>query len=116
MSLLYAFIFSGIVCLLSEIILSHTKLTPGHVTTLFSVMGAVLAFFNIYNLFINKCEMGAIVLISNFGNSLYEAGLSGYMKNGVIGIFSNMLNKSSLVITSTIIFSFIFVCLFKSKD
>lgn len=116
MSILYAFFFCGLVCLLSEILLNHTKLTPGHITSLFSVIGSFLAFFNIYNFFIKKCEMGAIILISNFGNSLYSAALEGYMKNGFLGIFSNMLSKSSLVLTSTIIFSFFFVCLFKSRD
>lgn len=116
MSILYAFIFSGIVCLLAEIILNHTKLTPGHITTLFSLCGAILGFFNIYKIFINKFEMGAIILISNFGNSLYTAGYKGFINNGVIGLFSNMFSKSSLVISSTIVFSFIFICLFKPKD
>lgn len=116
MSILYAFIFSGIVCLIAELVLNHTKLTPGHITTLFSVMGSVLAFFNMYKVFINKCEMGAIVLISNFGYSLYNAAYEGFLNNGIIGLFSNMLSKSSLVISSTIIFSFLFVCLFKPRD
>lgn len=116
MSILYAFIFSAIVCLIAEIMLNNTKLTPGHITTIFSVLGSVLAFFNIYGMFIKKCEMGAIVLISNFGNSLYNAGYDGFIKNGIIGLFSNMLSKSSLVISSTIIFSFFFVCMFRSKD
>lgn len=116
MIILYAFIFCGFVCLLGELLLSHTKLTPGHVTTLISIQGSVLAFFNIYDIFIKRCHMGAIILISNFGNSLYKSGYSGFLKNGIIGLFSNMLSKSSLVITSTIIFSFIFVFIFKSKD
>lgn len=116
MSIIYAFLFSGIVCLIGEVIINNTKLTPGHVTSLFSILGAVLAFFGIYKIFIKKCEMGAIVLISNFGNSLYEAGLKGYYDNKLIGLLSNLLSKSSLIISSTIIFSFIFTCIFNSKD
>lgn len=116
MTILYAFLFSGFVCLLAEIILNFTNLTPGHVTTLFSMLGSILAFFGIYNCFISKCHMGAIILISNFGNSLFNAALNGYKNNNFIGIFEGMLAKSSLVITSTIIFSFIFACVFKSKD
>ena len=116
MSILYAFIFSGVVCLLAEIIINHTKLTPGHVTSMFSVIGAILAFFGVYKVLVKKCEMGAIMLISNFGNSLYVAGLKGFKSNGIIGLFQNMLTLSSLVLTSTIIFSFIFTCIFKSKD
>ena len=116
MIVLKAFIFSGLICLLGEIIINHTKLTPGHVTSLFSCLGSLLAFFNVYNNLINKFHMGAIILISNFGNSLYAAGLKGYHQNKIIGLFSNMLTKSSLVLTSTVIFSYIFICLFKSKD
>ena len=116
MSVIYAFLFSAIICLIAEIILNHTKLTPGHITVLISISGSFLAFFNLYDLFIKKCNMGALILISNFGNSLYNAGYIGYMDNGIVGLFSNMLSKSSLVITSTIIFSFIFVSIFKPKD
>ena len=116
MSLIYSFLVCGGVCLLSEVILSHTKLTPGHITSLFSVVGSFLAFFNLYSKLIDRANMGAIILISNFGNSLYEAGLKGFYDNGIVGLFSNMLSKSSIILTSTIIFSFIFVLLFKSKD
>ena len=116
MSLIYAFLFSGVICLIAEIIINHTKLTPGHVTSLFSVIGSIMAFFGLYSNIINKCGMGAITLISNFGSSLYIAGLKGFKNNGIIGLFSNMLSKSSLVLTSTVIFSFIFVCIYKSKD
>ena len=116
MSLIYAFLFTGSVCLIAEIILNNTTLTPGHITTLFSMIGSLLAFLNIYDFCLKKFKMGAIILISNFGNSLFNAGYEGYIKNGLLGLFSNMLSKSSLVITSTLIFSFIFVCLFKPKD
>ena len=116
MSVLYSFLFAGTICLVGELILNFTKLTPGHVTTLFSVIGAIFSFLGIYKIFINKCNMGAIILISNFGNSLYASSLNGYLKNGFFGIFQNMFIKSSFVISSTIIFSFIFACFFKSKD
>lgn len=116
MSLIYSFLICGGVCLISEIILNHTKLTPGHVTSLFASLGALLAFLNLYSTLIKKANMGALILISNFGNALYESALKGFYKNGLIGIFQYMFTKSSLVISSTIIFSFVFVCLFKSKD
>ena len=44
-----AFIFAGFVCLLGQIILDNTKLTPGHVTTIFVVLGAFLDVFSIYD-------------------------------------------------------------------
>ena len=44
-----AFIFSGLVCLIGQIILDNTKLTPGHITSLFVVIGSFLDTFNIYD-------------------------------------------------------------------
>ena len=108
MSVLYSFFVVGTFCLIGEIIINNTKLSPGHVTSLYALVGAMLAFFGIYKKLIKLSNMGALILISNFGNSLYEAGLKGFQKN--------LLTNSSFVICSTIIFSFIFICLFRAKD
>ena len=47
MTYIYSFIFCGIVCVIGEIILDKTKLTPGHITTLFVVVGVFLDTFDI---------------------------------------------------------------------
>ena len=46
---LYSFIFCGFICLIGQLILDNTKLTPGHVTSLFVVIGAGLDTFSIYD-------------------------------------------------------------------
>ena len=45
---LYSFLFCGFVCFIGQIILDNTKLTPGHITSLFVVVGSFLDVFNIY--------------------------------------------------------------------
>ena len=52
MTYLYAFLFAGIVCLIGQIILDNTKLMPGHITSLFVVIGAALDIFSIYDFFV----------------------------------------------------------------
>ena len=52
MTIIYSFIFCGFICLLGQIILDNTKLTPGHITTIFVVIGAFLDSFNIYDKFV----------------------------------------------------------------
>ena len=94
MNYVYAFLFSGIVCALGQIILDNTKLTPGHITSLFTVAGALLSFLGCYDYFVAQ----------------------GYLEEGILGIFSGMFTKSSLAITAVIIFSFIFAIIFKPKD
>ena len=49
MIFVYAFLFCGFTCLVSQLILDNTKLTPGHVTSLFVVIGAFLDIFGIYD-------------------------------------------------------------------
>ena len=49
MYLFYSFLFCGTICGIGELILDHTKLTPGHITSLFVVLGAFLDTFGIYD-------------------------------------------------------------------
>lgn len=116
MTLLYAFLFGGIICFIGQIILDNTKLTPGHVTSLFVVLGAVLAFFNIYPKIMELAHAGANVPITSFGNLLFNACYNGYQANGILGMFTNMFTTTSGVITATIIFSFIFTLTCNPKD
>ncbi len=116
MIFLNAFLLSGFICMIGQIILDNTKLTPGHVTSIFTVLGAVLSFFGIYQKLISFAGAGATVVISNFGHLLYQAGIEGFRQFGVLGFFSGLLVKSSAAIVSAIIFSFIFTLIFKPKD
>lgn len=116
MNFLNAFLFSGICCLLAQIILDNTKLTPGHVTSLFTIFGALCGFLGIYDKFIAFAGGGATVIISNFGYVLYKGAFEGFKEQGVLGLFSELLSKSSCAIAGAIIFSFILVLIFKPKD
>ena len=102
MNYINAFLFAGLLCGIAEVILDNSKLTPGHITSLYTLMGAILAFLGIYDNLISKFGAGATVLISNFGNSLYSAAWEGFKNSGFLGIFTNMLTKSSGVITGAI--------------
>jgi len=113
---LNAFLFAGIVCLICQVVLDNTKLTPGHITSSVTVIGAVLSFLGIYDDIVAKCGAGATTLISNFGHMLYSAGIAGYEEAGILGIFSNLLCQSGIAIVSVIVFSFVFTLIFKAKD
>ena len=111
-----AFLLSGFVCLIGQIILDNTKLTPGHITSSFTVIGALLSFLGIYPKLIQYCGAGATVLIMNFGHMLYSSGIEGYNQEGLIGIFTELLCKSSLAIVAAIVFSFVLALIFKPRD
>lgn len=116
MSIIYSFIFCGFICLLGQIILDNTKLTPGHVTSMFVVIGAFLGFLGCYDKTIEIVGVGANIPIVSFGNTLFNGAYTGYLSSGLLGIFETMLKNVSLGITSAIIFSFIFSLFSKVKD
>lgn len=116
MIILRAFLISGLFCMIAQIILDNSKLTPGHITSIFTIVGALLSFFGIYDKLVDFAGAGATVLISNFGHMLYSSGLLGLKENGILGLFSTLLCSSSVAIVSAIVFSFILSVIFNPKS
>ena len=113
---LNAFIFSGLICLIGQIILDNTKLTPGHITTLFVVVGAFLDVFNIYDKFVLWALGGALVPITSFGHLLIHGALDTVKNFGVMGLFLGMFDLTSSGIVAAIVFSFFLSLLYKPRD
>ena len=116
MEYIYAFLFSGVVCLIGQIILDNTKLLPGHITSLFVVVGAFLDIFSIYDFFVQKFSAGAMVCITSFGHLLIHSALKGAHTDGIMGLFSKMFSLTNAGITATILFSFLFSIILKARD
>ncbi len=113
---LYSFLFAGIVCLIGQIILDNTKLLPGHITSLFVIIGAALDTFAIYDFFVNTFGAGAVVCITSFGHLLIHGALAKAASDGLLGLFTGMFSLTATGITATIIFAFIFTLIFKARD
>lgn len=111
-----SFLFAGFVCLIGQIILDNTKLTPGHITTMFVVIGAFLDTFSIYDKIIKWAGGGALVPITSFGHLLIHGALSKAKKNGLIGLMMGMFDLTSSGIISAIIIAFFLALIFKPKN
>lgn len=113
---LYSFIFCGFICLIGQLILDNTKLTPGHVTALFVIVGAFLDIFGIYDTLIDIFGGGALVPITSFGHSLIHGALNSALDNGIMGLSIGMFSLTSAGIISAIVFAFFFSLIFKPKN
>jgi len=111
-----SFLFCGFVCLVAELILDNTKLTPGHVTTIFVVLGTFLDIFNIYDKIILWAGAGALVPITSFGHLLTHGAMVSATDLGFMGLMSGMFNLTASGITAAIVFSFFLSLIFKPKD
>lgn len=113
---LYSFLFAGLVCLIGQIILDNTKLTPGHVTSIFVVTGAFLDSFGLYDKFIKWFGAGTLVPITSFGHSLIHGALDKAEESGILGLLGGMFSLTSVGIVAAIVFGFILTIIFKPKD
>lgn len=113
---LYSFLFCGAVCLIGQIILDNTKLTAGHITSIFVVAGAALDAFGIYDKIINIVGGGALLPITSFGHSLIHGALAKANEFGFMGLMMGMFDLTASGITAAIIFAFLFALIFKPRD
>ena len=113
---IYSFLFCGLICLIGQIILDNTKLSTGHITALFVVIGAALDTFAIYDKIISIVGAGAMVPITSFGHSLIHGALEKAADFGIIGLLMGMFDLTATGITASIIFTFIFSLFFRPKN
>lgn len=116
MNYLLAFLFSGFVCLLAQVIYDNTKLTPGHITSLFVVLGSFLDLFHIYDKIVKIFHAGALIPITSFGHSLMHGAMQATKDYGIFGIAMGMFDLTAAGITAAILFGFIVAILFKPKS
>lgn len=110
-----AFLICGCICLIGQLIYDNTKLTAGHITSIFVVVGAMLDTFGLYDRLIEFAGMGASLPITSFGHSLIHGAIAKAQQEGLIGIALGMFDLTAAGITSAILFAFLTSLIFKPK-
>lgn len=112
---IYAFLFCGFVCMVSQLILDNTKLTPGHITSLFVIIGALLDVSGIYDRIVLYCGAGAIIPITSFGHLLIHGAMDLASENGIMGLSLGIFNLTSAGISVAVVSAFFLAMMFKPK-
>lgn len=115
MEYIRAFIVGGLICVVGQIILDTTKLTPAHILVSFLTAGVVLGGLGLYEPLVKFGGAGATVPIIGFGNSLAQGAIEGAKSNGVIGAFTGGLTATAGGIAAAILFGYIMSLIFKPK-
>lgn len=111
-----AFVCCGGICMLGQLLYDHTKLTAGHITSLFVVMGAALDTFGIYDWLLRVCQAGAALPITSFGHSLIHGALEAAETKGLLGILLGTFDLTAAGITAGILFAFVAAICFRPKS
>jgi len=112
---IYAFLFCGFVCMIAQLILDNTKLTPGHVTSLFVIIGALLDVSGIYDKIVLYCGAGAIIPITSFGHLLIHGAMDLATENGIMGLALGIFDLTSAGISVAVVCAFFLALLFKPR-
>lgn len=110
-----AFVVGGLICVIGQLLMDLTTLTPAHVMSILVVAGAVLDGFGLYEPLIDFAGAGATVPITSFGNALVHGALAEAERYGIIGIITGIFEVTSAGISAAIIFGFLSALLFRPK-
>lgn len=116
MEFLKAFIIGGMICVIGQILIDKTKLTPARILVSFVVIGVVLGGLGIYEPLVEFAGAGATVPLTGFGNTLAKGVREAVDKDGLLGIFTGGLRASAGGITAAILFALIVGLIFKARD
>lgn len=116
MNYILAFLFSGLICFLAQVIYDNSKLTPGHITSLFVVIGSFLDLFHIYDRLVDIFHAGALIPITSFGHSLMHGAMEATKQYGVFGVAIGMFDLTAAGITAAILFGFLVAIIFKPRS
>ncbi len=115
MQYLNAFWVGGLICVVAQILIDKTKLTPGRILVLFVVVGAILGGLGIYEPLVKFAGAGATVPIIGFGNLLAQGVIKGVQEQGILGIITGGATAAAGGISASIFFGFLIAILFKPK-
>ena len=110
------FFVGGLICLIGELIVIKTKITPARILVLFLMAGAILGGFGIYNYLVEWAGAGATVPITGFGNALARGAIEGAKSNGLFGAIGGGLMATSAGIAVSIGLSYMVSFFTSSKS
>lgn len=116
MDYLKAFLVGGGICLLAQLLIDYTKLTPAKILVSFVVLGVILGGIGIYQPLVDFAGAGASVPLLGFGNTLAKGVREAVQQDGFLGILTGGLKATAGGITVAITAGLLASLLFKPKD
>lgn len=116
MEFIKAFVFGGLLCVLGQILIDKTKLTPARILVGYVVAGVILGALGLYKPFAEFAGAGATVPLMGFGYLLSNGVKEAVDTQGFIGIFSGGLKACAAGITTAVFAGLLASILFKAKD
>ena len=115
MMLLKCFVTSGIICIIGQILIDKTKLTPAKILVIFVTTGAILGGLGIYQHLVDFAGAGATVPLTGFGYNLAKGAIESVQEIGLVGAFIGGVKASAGGIAAAVFFGYLASLISKPK-
>ncbi|PWL87617.1 MAG: stage V sporulation protein AE [Escherichia coli] len=116
MIFLKAFIIGGLICVIGQLLIDLTKLTPAKILVSFVVLGVILGGLGLYEPLVDFAGAGATIPLTGFGNALAKGVKEAIQNDGAVGIITGGISACAAGVTVAILSGLIAAILGKSKD
>lgn len=115
MGILKCFVVGGLICVIGQILIDKTKLTPARILVVFVTLGAILGGLGIYKYLVDFAGSGATVPLTGFGYNLAKGAIKGVQEHGIVGAFTGGVTASAGGIAAAVFFGYIASLISKPK-
>lgn len=115
LGLLKCFVVGGIICIIGQILIDKTKLTPARILVLYVTIGAILGGLGIYQYLIDFAGAGATVPLTGFGANLAKGAIQEVQNSGLLGAFIGGVKASAGGIAAAVFFGYLASLIAKPK-
>ncbi len=116
MDYLKAFVVGGLLCVIGQILIDKTKLTPARILVSYVVAGVFLGAVGLYQHLIDFAGAGPTVPLTGFGSNLAKGVKEAVDEHGFLGIFTGGLTATAGGIAAAVVFGWLAGLIFKPKD
>lgn len=113
---LKAFLVGGALCLIGQLLIDLTKLTPARILTMYVVAGVVLSAIGLYEPLAEWAGAGASVPLTGFGHLLAKGVRDAVAEKGFLGVFTGSFTAGAGGICAAVFFGLVIALIFKSKE
>lgn len=109
------FLIGGIICIIGQILIDKTKLTPARILVIFVTTGAILGGLGIYKYLVDFAGAGATVPLTGFGYNLAKGAIEGVQESGLLGAFTGGVKAAAGGISAAVFFGYLASLISKPK-
>jgi len=115
MEYVYVFLTGGIICVIGQLLMDGTKMTPAHVLVLFVTAGAILTGLGIYQPIVDFGKSGATVPLPGFGYSLAKGAIEAAKTDGLMGALGGGMEATAPGVAVAVAFGYTIALIFSPK-